>query len=1039
MNPARFTVHRPVFTLMSTLIAVMLGMAALVRIPIDLMPDVTYPTLTIMTTYENASPEDVEELITRPVEQAVAAVAGVEQINSYSSEGVSNVRVSFSWGTDIDVAAIDIRDRLDRIIEMLPDDSDRPQVRKFDISAIPIMLLGVSSSMDPMELRILIDEHMSYRLERIPGVASVNVWGGLEREIQVNLDVDKVQALDLTLDGIRQSIRDANVTVPAGDVERGRFNVTLRTPGQFTSLEELSSMVLAVRDGAPITLGQVAEVLDTHRRVTRLVRINNEPGVRMAIMKQPDYNTVAVAGAVNREIENLNRDYPQVSIFPIRDTSEYIRLAIDNVSRSIVFGGALAFLVLFFFLRSLSSSLVAATAIPVSVIVTFGLIYFGGFTLNLMTLGGLALGVGMMVDSSIVVLENISRLREKRGDTLIKEAAVRGTGEVAAAVAAGTLTTMVIFLPMFFARELAGVLFRQLAWVVGFALLVSLVVALTVTPTLSARLIRPPSGSPGEDNGPMKRLYNLTALFFGGMENFYRGILGAALENRGAVVWMFLGLFVASILLLPYVGSEFMPSADEGEVRISIEMEPGTRLAILDETVRRVESIVLPAVPEAAASVVSVGGTSFSTGAPMGADIRLSLVPQRHRSRSSEEIADDLRGRLTQIPGARIRAQASGGLFVMRLTAAADEEQLSIDVRGYNLAQLDSIAKKVQETIAPVEGITDMRLSREGGVPLNLLQIDRVRAADLGLSVVGIAQTIETAIAGSSAGYFRDGGSEYRIFVRLKDAEQLDFDDILNIGVMNNRGEFVNLRNVVTIESAEGPQTIERRDQQRVSRIQVNISGRDLGSVVSDIRERVASIPMPRDIDITFGADYEEQEKTFNELAWGLLLAVALVYMVMACLYESFRDPLIVMFSVPMALIGVVVILLATGTTLNAQSFIGGIMLVGIVVNNAILIVDQAGRLRVEEGLSPSRAAFEAGTRRFRPILMTSLTTIIALVPLALGIGEGSEQQAPMARVVIGGLTSSTFITLILIPVLYTFFYRRREGGKKETTGRWTE
>ena len=1026
MNPARFTVSRPVFTTMVTLIAVIIGAVSLARLPIDLMPEVTYPTLTISATYENASPEEVEELITRPIEQAVAAVAGVESINSNSSEGVSNVRVSFSWGSDIDVAANDLRDRLDRIIHLLPDEIARPQVRKFDISATPVLILGVASSMDPLELRRLIDEQMSFRIERVPGVASMDVWGGLEREIQLNLLADKIAALDLTLDGIRQAIRDANITVPAGEIERGRLEVTLRTPGQFTSIEELAATVVAVRDGAPITLNQVAEILDTHRKVTRIVRINDEPGVRLAIRKQPDTNTVQVARDVLREVERLNRDFPQAEIIPIIDFSEYIQRSIDNVGRSLMYGGALAVLVLLFFLRSIRSTLVAAAAIPVAVIATFALIYFGGFTLNLMTLGGLALGVGMMVDSAIVVLENIARLRDKQR-LAPHEAAMRGTGEVAAAIVAGTLTTLVIFIPILFAEELAGILFRQLALVVGFALLAALVTALTLTPMLAARLVRPAAVAATTDHSLRGGFIRLMAALFSGLERSYQRTLEGAFNNRGLVVIGFASLFALALMLLSHLGTEFMPQADEGQVRVGIEMQTGTQLALLDQKVREVEKIVLPAVPETRASVVQVGGTTWRTGAPANANIRLALVPARERSRTSEQIAADLRPLLRDIPGAQIRTR-SGGLFILRLAAGAEDERLVIEIRGFELAQLDRIAREVRDAVVDIEGVADLRLSREGGVPLELLRIDRQRAADLGLSVALIARTIEIAMAGAGAGQYRDGGYEYRIFMRLKDAEQLDFDDILNITVRNAQGNFVALRNVVTVERSEGPLTIERQDQQRVSLVQANLAGRDMGSVVADIRKRLETIPVPRGIDITFGGDYEKQEKAFNEMALGLVLAVLLVYMVMACLYESLRDPLIVMFAVPMALIGVVLMLLLTGTTLNAQSYIGGIMLVGIVVNNAILLVDQATRLRRDEGWTALAAAREAGQRRLRPILMTSLTTTFAMMPLALGLGEGSEQQAPMARAVIGGLISSTFISLLLIPVLYSLFYARSDA-----------
>jgi HAE1 family hydrophobic/amphiphilic exporter-1 len=504
------------------------------------------------------------------------------------------------------------------------------------------------------------------------------------------------------------------------------------------------------------------------------------------------------------------------------------------------------------------------------------------------------------------------------------------------------------------------------------------------------------------------------------------------MSHRVVVIGVFITLFAGALFLLSLIGSEFLPPADEGEVVVTIEMEEGTRLAVLDEKVRQVEALAMPAVPEAVASIVRVGGTSFRGTGQSTADIRLSLLPIRQRDRSSEQIATDLRQTLTGIPGLRIRTQAGGGLFVLRL-ASPTEERLTLDVRGYDFQQLDGTARAVYDAIADVPGIADLRLSREGAMPLELLRIDRVRASDLGLSVARIARTIETAIAGSTAGEFRDGGLEYRIYMRLKDAEQLGFDEILNFGLLNDRGEYIALRNVVHIERADGPQIIERQDQQRVSRIQANISGRDLGSVVGDVRDRLKTIAVPHDVEVVFAGDYEQQEKAFRELAWGIFLAVVLVYMVMACLYESLRDPVIVMFSVPMALIGVVIMLLATGTTLNAQSYIGAIMLVGIVVNNAILIVDQAGRLHRGQGWRPYNAAVEAGCRRLRPILMTSLTTMMALMPLALGIGEGSEQQAPMARTVLGGLMSSAFITLIFIPVLYSLFYGR--GDTSEPSG----
>ena len=1013
MNLARFTVGRPIFTVMITLIAISLGGISLHRLPIDLMPDMTFPTLSISTDYENASPEEVEQLITRVVEGAVAIVPGVEEITSSSEEGSSNVRVSFTWGTDLDAASNDLRDRLDRIADNLPEEASRPQLRKFDVAAFPIMILGVAGGLDPIQLRQLVDERVSYRIERIPGVAAVDVWGGLEREIHVDLDQGKLQALGLSLEQIRESIRNANLSAPAGQVERGNLQVTLRTPGEFTTLEQLRNTVVAVREGAPIRLHQVADVVSGSREISRIVRIDGEPGIRLGVRKQAGSNTVEVAEAVHRELEQLRTDFPQLTIVPVIDTSTYIQRSIDNLGRTILYGGALAVLVLLFFLRNLRSTLVIATAIPISVITTFALVYFGGFTLNLMTLGGLALGVGMMVDSAIVVLENIARRREQGlGDAT--QSAVSGTSQVAAAIVASTITTLVIFLPMILMEGQAGVMFEQLAYVVVFSLVCSLVVALTLVPMLASRLLRksgtaaPPHS--GRVAGAFERVFN-------GLERAYGALLEGALRRRAVTLCVALSLLTASLALVPRIGTELMPASDEGEVRVSLDLQPGTTLRVLDQRMRELEALVGQAVPEAVASV-----SQIDEGDAEG-EIRLSLAPMAERTRSSEQIARDLREVVSAVPGGVVRTRAGQGLFLLRMSTGGGGEQLEVEVRGFELPTLARLGEAVREAIVDVPGITDVRLSRDSGTPQELLRIDRDRAADLGVTVAQVARAIETAIAGSTAGQFREGGDEFRILVRLADAERLDLEEVLDLTIINSAGDPVSLRNLVTIESGRGPLEIDRKDQQRLTTIRANVSGRDLGSVVADVQERLRTIPVPRQYAIQIAGDYEEQQKAFMELLFSFVLAFALVYMVMACLYESLLDPLIVMASVPFAVIGVIVTLIMTGTTFNLQTFIGCIMLLGIVVNNAILIVDQAGQLR-GEGMTVARAIRIAGHQRLRPILMTSLTTILALVPLAIGLGEGSEAQAPLARAVIGGLASSTFITLVLIPVVYSLAHR---------------
>lgn len=1033
MQITRQSVSRPIFTIMVVLIVLILGGVSLSRLPIDLMPELTYPTLTIATDYENASPEEMEELVTRIVEEAVAAVPGVEEITSVSSEGQSSVRVSFSWGTDLDAASNDIRDRLDRISGRLPDDADRPQLRKFDAAQFPILIMGASSRLDPVEMRLVIDNQIKQRIERIPGVATVDIWGGLEREIQVNVHPGRIRSLGLSLDQIVQAIREANINVPAGTIEQGQFDVTLRTPGEFTSIQELRAIVVAVRNGAPIYLAQVADVLDGHQRRTRIIRINGEPGVRLAVRKQAGTNTVQVAQDVLRELDRVNADIPQVQITPIIDTSKYIQQAINNVGRSILFGGALAIFVLLFFLRNIRSTLVIATGIPISIIATFTLIYFGGFTLNLMTLGGLALGVGMMVDNAIVVLENIYRLREQGGEG--EAMAVQGTEEVSAAVTASTITTLVIFLPMIFLEGISGIMFQQLAYVVAFALVCSLLVALTLVPMLSARLLKPVArGGSHRETSLAGRAFTVSERLFQSLENAYLDLLGAALRHRLITLILVVGLFGGSLALVPYIGTEFMPSADEGEVRVNLEMEVGTRLEVVDVQMRRVEEIVRELVPEAENMSVSVGSSGWRAGGGARGEIRVSLVPAAQRNRSSEQIAAALRPALTGIPGAVIRTRAGQGLFILRM-GSGDGDSLAVEVRGWELDRLDALAAEVAARMEVLPGITDVRVSREAGARQELFRIDRNRAADLGLSATRIARTLETAIAGTRAANYREGGYEYRILVKLDQAEQMSIEDILDMTMTNDAGEQVMLRNVVMVESGRGPIQIDRKDQQRITSVSAAISGRDLGSVVADVREQLREIPVPRDYEIVFAGDYEEQQEAFSELGLALILALAFVYMVMASLYESLLDPLVVMFAVPLAIIGVVVILLITGTTLNVQSFIGCIMLGGIVVNNAILIVDQSSHLRRGQGFSALDAVLEAGRRRLRPILMTSLTTALALTPLALGWGEGADAQAPMARVVIGGLVSSSMITLVVIPVIYTLFYGTR-GHRAEPESR---
>jgi HAE1 family hydrophobic/amphiphilic exporter-1 len=1028
MTLSRFSVKKPIFVTMVTMIVVIIGVVSLSRLRIDLLPNIELPTLTIRTQYEGASPVVMERLVTQIIEEIVGTVPGVEEMTSQSSEGNSSVRVSFVWGTDIDAAALDVQATLEDEINELPDDIVRPRVSKFDIASFPVVILGISSDLDPVELTSLIEDQIRYRFGRIPGVAQVDLWGGFNREVRIELDPDRINALGLPLDRILQAVRDSNLDLPAGKIEEGRYEVTLRAPAEFADLNQIRDTVIVERDGAAVTLGQIADITDTYEKLTRIVRVNGERGLRVAIRKQADANTVEVSKRVLAEIDAVNNAFPQIRIIPVINQGNFIERSIANVAQSVLYGGGLAIIVLLFFLRNLRSTIIISLAIPISVIATFALLYFGGFTLNLMTLGGLALGVGMMVDSSIVVLENIFRHRNENREAP-ENASVEGTQEVASAIIASTITTLVIFLPLVFVRGIAGILFQELAFVIMFALACSLMVSLSLVPMLASKIMRELEETSRGKLPWIVKMSHASSEMFRKLDNRYRDLISWVLNHRLKTVGMAAAIVGASLLLLPVIGTEFLPPSDEGEVRVTGEMEVGSRLELVDTQTRRMEKMVYEAVPEAVSSVASVGASGWRPDAAAQGDIRISLTPATKRERSNVEIAEDLRHRLAgQIPGMNIKTRAPQGQFLLDRILGGDEG-LTIEVRGFDLHTLDALANRVAASISDVPGITDVDTSREAGIPQQEIQVDRDKVADLGLSVRDVTEILETAIAGTKAGEFRTQGNSYRILVQLKDAEKRSLDEVLNLTLTTASGEQVALRNIVMTKQSRGPVVIDRKDQQRLATVTANVSGRDLGSVARDVQTILNGIPRPVGYGLIVAGNYEEQQKSFNELMISLILALILVYMVLACQYESLRDPLVVMTSVPLAVVGVLVMLFLTNTTLNLQSYIGCIMLGGIVVNNAILLVDQAGRLSRDK-MRVREAVAEAGRRRLRPILMTTLTTILALLPLAFGIGEGADAQAPLARAVVGGLTGSTLITLVLVPAVYSLFHpERKESG----------
>ncbi len=1019
MSIPRIAIERPVTMFMISLVIILLGSISLTRLPVDLMPDTQMPTITVRVGYAGVGPLEMEELVTRPIEQAVSAVAGLERVDSTSSEGNANIRLNFAWGTDLAEAADEVRTRLDRVRGRMPEDADPPTVFKFDSTAMPIMGIGVEGDFDAVTLRELAQNDLSPRLERVAGVAAVTINGGLRRQIRVDLSREKITALNLTPDRIVQILRTENQNIPLGEVNDADRTLLLRSPGQFTNIDEIRNLVVMTREGVPVYLRDIAEVRDTTEDRRSFMRINGTPGIRMQVTKQSGTNTIQIAEGVKREIEKINADVDGITLQVLDDQSRFIQRAIGNVQEHAMIGGILVIMIIFLFLRDIKSTLIICTSIPVSVIGTFALLYFGGYTLNTLTFGGLALGIGMIVDAAIVVLENTYRHLEMGKDRVT--AAIDGSEEVWSAILASTLTHIAVFVPMLFLTGVSSIMFGQLAAVVSFSLAMSLLVAVTIVPVLCSRLLDAPHQAHA-GAGVFARLNRSIDGALDRLDEFYARMLHKALVHRPTVFATGFGLFVVAILLLPQIGFEFQPQTDEGEVTVDAELAVGSRIELTEAVLIGLEERIRQAVPEARMLITQAGGGGgFGNSSTHRGNVNVRLVPRDERTRSNEEISMQLRRDLSGIPGVVVRARPSGGQQMRGMGGGGQDGRLSIEILGHDLEASKGIAQDLKAMLDTTPGIADSRLQREEGRPELAVRVDRDKAALLGLTVTGVANTIRTNVAGTQAAMYRDAGNEYPIIVRLREEDREEVAEVGDVLLSTPAGQIVPAKNVMIIDRETGPVSIERKNQERVQRVNAETET-TLSEAVEAVQARMGEITVPRDFAVGFGNEVEEQARSFNELRLVLILAIVLVYTVMASQYESLRDPFIIIFSIPLAAIGVVGMLMATNTPFSMQAYIGVIMLAGIVVSNAILLVDYTNTLRHRDKME-LRAAIElAGRHRLRPILMTSLCTALGLVPMALGIGEGAELQAPLARVVVGGLLTSTVITLVFVPAMYTLF-----------------
>ncbi|AOY75542.1 efflux RND transporter permease subunit [Clostridium formicaceticum] len=1017
MNLSKFAVRRPVTITMMMLVIILLGTISLTRLPLDLMPDIEIPVAIVSTTYSGVGPHEMENLVTRPIEDAVATVADLDTVTSMSSQGNSIVVARFDFGTNMDFAALEMREKVDMVRGRLPDDASQPMVMKLDMNAMPIVMLSLSNGEDLFALQALAEDTMKPRLERISGVASVSIVGDYVNEIEIKVNQQKLNAYGIGVDQLTQVVSASNINVPGGTVERGTEKLTIRTLGEFETVEEIGELPITLSSGSIIRLKDVAEVGLIQKEIESISRTNGKNGIGIQIQKQSGSNTVQVANSVNREVEKLRADYPEFEIVTIFDQSDYINDAIANVAKNALVGGALAILILYLFLRNIRSTMIIATALPISIIATFVLLYFNGITLNLMTLGGLALGVGMLVDNAIVVLENIYRYRMEGYSRV--EAAIEGAKEVSMAVTASTLTTIAVFAPIVFVGGLTSILFGEFAMTVTLSLVASLVVALTFIPMLSSKILKVERIEEGEKSKKRKiftGIYDLFDRCFAGLEKSYKKMLIWGLGHRKTLIFMTIVVFVGSVSSVFLVGAEFFPASDQGQIDVSVTLPTGSQLSETDETLQRIEAAIAP-IEEIDIVYTTIGGgmgAGFASSSDNRGSMTVMLVGLSQRNRSADEVADEIRSLVRDIAGAEISVSSADGMAMGGASAP-----IEIKVKGDDLETLEEITEDFRRMIAQVEGTRDVKTSFSEGVPELQIHINKYEASTYGLTTAQVANSVRSFALGTTVSRFREDGDETNIIIRGEENIRQDLANLEQIGIQTPMGSTVPLNQVADMYITQGPTSINREDQHRVATVTSELSGRDLVSVTRDITALLEAYELPEGYFYQMGGENEQMVEAFADLLLAIVLAIILVYMVMASQFESLMHPFTIIMSIPLAFSGGFLGLFITGRTLNVPAFIGLLMLAGIVINNGIVLVDYINILR-NAGKDRSEAITIAGPTRLRPILMTTLTTVLAMVPLALGIGEGAEAQAPMATTVVGGLLLSTVLTLLVTPIIYT-------------------
>jgi HAE1 family hydrophobic/amphiphilic exporter-1 len=1035
-------IRKPVTVLILFGLLLLLSLYVSFQLPIDLFPDINPPFLLVMTSYEGASPEEVESGVSKVLEGALTNVNNVQNLNSTSSEGTSLIMLEFGWNQDLSAAANDVRDKMEFVKDFLPDEAASPQIFILDPSMMPILYMSLSGDRPAEELNEIAENMVQPYLERVPGVSTTSLSGGREKAVRVDIPQNRLDAYDLSLTQISQMLASQNVDTSAGSIQQGDRKILLETAGEYASIQEIADTVISYKGGSQIPgmtsqlttirLRDIAKVYESYKDQSTAVFINGSPGIYITLQKQSGINSVKTADLVMEQLDVIRESLPAgVELNVIYDSTKMIRSSLQGVSSSAILGAILAMAVLFFFLRNLKSTLIIGISIPLSLLFTTMLMYFAGLTLNLMTLAGLTLGIGMIVDSSIVILENIYRYREKGAKLL--PAAELGTQEMITAISASTLTTVSVFLPVIMFKsqlDIIGVIFQDMAFTIIITLMASLFIAFTLVPVLASKFLplytrkqRPLK------EGVFKKIDDTMDRFFTGMDNGYKRFLHYILDHKGRVLAIILLLFVLSMMAIGFIGMELMPSAAEDAVQLEITMPAGTSLEETKRVLGELETQVLQDI-HGIESLVTMSGTTgefFSGDASHLGMLMVILPPFEERQESSQEIKAYLRDALSYYPGVDYNFSQGGG-------SMGNASPIDIEIQSEDLQLARQVAEEIKTLIEDsVPIVTEPEISMGEGLPQVEIVVDRDKAYSLGLNIYSIGAEVSANIDGKVATRYYSNGNEYDVVLSLEEQDRQGLEDLDRIFVMNSMGQKVALSSFATTRMSISPTSITRENRKRLIHVTAGLMPKVTPDEADRQVRRVISenIVQRDDVAIAYNGDFQETQRLMKKFKWILLIAVLLVYGVMASLFESLIDPFIIFLSMPLMLIGIVFLYLATGTPISMFSAVGVVMLAGITVNNGIVLVDYTNLLR-ERGMTIREACVEAGGNRLRPVLMTSLTTILGMLPMAFSKGEGSELVQPIGQTVVGGMTISTLLTLIFVPLVYSYFNSKHEIKQKE-------